>query len=393
MRGKWLWLFVIFGLPLLLTALIPISSRGRSAASLPEFMPIADRTGSVADCATVPYSTDDVVQPPELSEELPHFVIPPHLEGATLVDLGLYIVGITEIDPVSNTFSVEGFMDLIWCDPRHIFDAEVLGWDEQVYLEEVALEELGFIWWPDITFPNEKGSRDRENAQVIIYEDGTVEYQERFAVTLEANYDLRQFPFDRQTLPIEIESLAWSEEFLEFHIAEGKVGFSEEFEIPEWNTESVTTHIESVQEIRDTEPFSEFMMEIEVTRNPGFYIWKVFLPLMLIVMLSWSVFWTLEEPLPDSLAISFTGILTVVAYQFVLGDSLPRIPYITFMDAVLMFSFVLMAATIGENILVHILKLEDRVEAAQRIEVISRYAFPAIYVTALVIMVITFGII
>ncbi len=52
-----------------------------------------------------------------------------------------------------------------------------------------------------------------------------------------------------------------------------------------------------------------------------------------------------------------------------------------------------MAATIGENILVHILKLENRVEAAYNIERFSRYAFPIIYVGVLVTMVFAFNVI
>ncbi|MEO0563652.1 MAG: hypothetical protein AAF125_16220 [Chloroflexota bacterium] len=267
-----------------------------------------------------------------------------------------------------------------------------MGWDEKVYLEEVAVEELGFIWWPDITFPNEEQARIRENAALILYENGTAEYEERFGVTLEADYDLRQFPFDQQTLRIEIESLAWSEAYLQFHADDAKIGFREDFAIPEWEVIDVRTHLEDVQEIRDGEPFSEFVMEIDVRRQPGFYIWKVFVPLTLIVMLSWSVFWTLEETLTSSLTISFTGILTVVAYQFVLGDALPRISYITFLDAVLLFAFALMAATIAENIIVHDLKDRNR-NAAKTIERVSRVAFPLTYIVVIVALLFIYGIV
>jgi len=388
---RWVWIWGLFGVPLVLAALLAPGGGARNHA-VPTYAPVAQVADSAAACGNVEYSEDDIVTPPALSEELPHFVIPPHTDGATLVDLGLYIVGITDIDPATNTFTLEGFLDLVWCDPRHQFDADELGWDEQVYLEEVAVDELGFIWWPDVTFPNEKGARERENEALIIYEDGTVEYEERFAATLEANYDLTRFPFDAQRLLIEIESLAWSEEYLTFHIEDSKVGFSEDFELPEWDITGVSTQVEAVQEIRDDAPFSEFLMTVDVERRPGFYLWKVFLPLVLIVMLSWSVFWTLDEPLPDSLAISFTGVLTVVAYQFVLGDSLPRIPYLTFMDAVLSFSFILMVATIGENILVHMLLANGRRGAAARIEVASRVVFPLVYVVVLAVLVMRFGV-
>jgi len=46
-------------------------------------------------------------------------------------------------------------------------------------------------------------------------------------------------------------------------------------------------------------------------------------------MLSWSVFWMDKSLLGDRLSISFIGILTVVSYQILLGETLPRIAYFT----------------------------------------------------------------
>ncbi len=150
--------------------------------------------------------------------------------------------------------------------------------------------------------------------------------------------------------------------------------------------EDVHTHIESVKEIRDRAHFSEFVMSINVERKSSFYIWKIILPLISLVMISWSVFWMLGDNLGDRMSVSITGILTVVAYQFITADILPRVPYFTFMDGFLTLSFVLMALTVLENIVVNILFLKGKGVAAKRTDNTSRIAFPAVYFAGLFVL-------
>jgi hypothetical protein len=347
---------------------------------------------SATSCANVPYGTVETAAPHLNSEEIEHFVVPPNPSGPVLVDLGLFIEAITDIDPVTNTFRIEGFLDLVWCDPRESFNPEELGWHEKFFLEEDAHEELNTIWQPDITFPNESSPRETENLELVVYEDGTIEYEERFSVTLEAHYDLRHFPFDSQLLEVEIESLAWSEQYLIFHREEDTIGFRSDFELAEWHASSIETEVAEVREIRDRHPYSEFVMLIHVERLAGFYIWRLLLPMIVIVALSWSVFWMKDDDLSNRLLVSFTGILTVVAYQFSVSDSLPHISYMTFMDAVITFSFFMMALTIVENILVFIVYSNNRQDWAGRLEVACRYIFPSIYAAGLIFIAIRFGI-
>ena len=314
------------------------------------------------------------------------FVAPPNAAGATSVDIGLFVIEITEIDEKSNTFQLEAYLDLVWCDPRLAFDAETAGVDRQIFLEEDAALKTSRIWWPDITIANESGARTIENEIITIYPDGTVDYEERFSAKLEARYDLRQFPFDSQQLEIEIESFAWSSEYLIFHEESDKVGFSAEFQIPEWRTENVTAEIIEKQEIRDRTPFSEFILFVDVVRESSFYMWKIFIPLVLLVAMSWSVFWMIGDGLADRMSVSLTGILTVVAYQFIITESLPRVNYFTWMDSVLSLSFSMMAFTIVENVYVNVLYLQDKNSTANRVDHICRWLFPTTYFGIIIIL-------
>ena len=99
--------------------------------------------------------------------------------------------------------------------------------------------------------------------------------------------------------------------------------------------------------------FSNFYLEIEVIRNPGFYLWKVIFPILIVVIISFSVFWMVVDNLADRLFVSMTGLLTSVAYQFIISESLPRLSYITLMDIILSISYCLMAIMILLNVYIN----------------------------------------
>ena len=84
------------------------------------------------------------------------------------------------------------------------------------------------------------------------------------------------------------------------------------------------------------------------------------------------------------LNISFIGILTIVAYQFLIDGAMPRISYFTFTDALLLSSFVIMAATIFQSLFVFDLVKRGKQSTAHRVDTVSRWAFPAIYLLTII---------
>ena len=255
-----------------------------------------------------------------------------------------------------------------------------------MYLEADAAKELEQIWWPAITFANELSPRQVENQEIVITNDGTVEYREKFEVLLSTNFQMKRFPFDYQILIAEIESFAWNSNILQFHIEDDLVEFSHDFEIPEHNLISVRETLHTYKEPRDRYPFSELLVEIEVRRNPTYYITKIILPLTLIVCISWAVFWMDANELADRMAISFTGVLTSVAYQFVVADTLPKHIYNTFLDNFVTITFLLMVMTVVVNISVHQLCLTNRPNEALWIDRVCRVMFPAAFTTVSLVL-------
>jgi hypothetical protein len=87
-----------------------------------------------------------------------------------------------------------------------------------------------------------------------------------------------------------------------------------------------------------------------------------------------------RSSLGDRMDISFLGILTIVAYQIMFGDILPRISYTTLIHVFLFISFVTMAASVGVNLVVSRMDRRGDPERGDRIDRRCRVWFPLAYV-------------
>ena len=87
--------------------------------------------------------------------------------------------------------------------------------------------------------------------------------------------------FDRQVLELQIESFTWNRDQLQFVPDSTRTGFAEGLDLPEWAIVRVDPHVGEVKVMRSDVPYSRYVLEIEVQRKSGFYIWKVLLPLSL----------------------------------------------------------------------------------------------------------------
>lgn len=97
-------------------------------------------------------------------------------------------------------------------------------------------------------------------------------------------------------------------------------------------------------------PTATFALSIE--RRSMFYVWNIILPLFLIVSISWVVFWgNRGMSLAERVAISITCLLTVVAFDFLTGDSLPKLAFTTRLDAFYNWSYLFVAFTVVESVI------------------------------------------
>ncbi len=315
--------------------------------------------------------------------------LPPVTDGPTPVEIGFFVTELRDIDAVQGSFHYRGSVHVMWCDPRRAFDPAEAGVDERVVSGPAADAEFERHWNPRGFPVNRIGGFEITDRVVRVRHDGAVRQDLNISVDLSTSLDLRRFPFDEQTLALDVESTTWDRDRLRFIPNADLTGFSADFELPEWRILGVESRVEEVPVLRSNVPFVRNVIEIRIARESGFYLWKGLLPLFIIVMLSWSVFWMTDEPFAGRSRISATGVLTIVAYQFVLAEGLPRVAYLTLLDKVMIASFGLLAVTVLESLIVS--RQPFGSEAAIRIDRTARWLFPLAYAGVIVIVFWTSG--
>jgi hypothetical protein len=388
MSRSWaVWVVAILVVSMGASALAGEMSRERKAPGEPA--PVKGRVEArkAAKAAAAALEGEGAVEPAAI-DGAPVFVTPP--SQPTKVQIGVYLVALTKVDPPSEsfpTFKAEIFLDLKWHDSRLVFDAKEAGTDREVFLEHEAELELERIWWPDVEFDNAQGERHVEARELVILPDGTVEYSERFNCDFVSHPDLRKFPFDSQHFDIRIESFAWDERFLQFVPYDAKIGFNSEHQASlEWEVEKVSAIVDSKKEVRSESAFSAFTLRIDVHRISGYYVWKIVLPLFLIVVFTWSTFWMPGEPASGRMQRAFLALLTVVAFNQVVSRNLPRISYITFMDSAVFLAFAFVGLTVMTIMYGQVKEHKGDKEAGLRLDRHARWVFPLTFSLAATVM-------
>jgi hypothetical protein len=302
------------------------------------------------------------------------------------VRVGLYVVDISNINETSSTFAVE--LDVVggWKDTRLAFDGE----EAHMYIGQRATAFRENIWLPQVSAVNVLGEMVLKSLTFKVEPDGSVVLRGRIAGVLRAPLDYHDFPFDRQVLAVELESFAWDASEVVI-IPDAKYdGFDPDFHMPEWEIVDVRASERKHKREGDGLEFSRMRFEIEVRRMSGYYVWKVLLPLVIVVLISWIVFYMPNEALGRRAAVSSTGVLTVIAYQFVVSGSLPRVPYLTQMDRMTLLSVATIGATMLVNMLVDRAK-RTSAERALKIDRASRGLFPLVYFSMLALFFFSVG--
>jgi len=312
---------------------------------------------------------DDCEVPPELT------LTSPDPEGVpTEMTVGAYLVDLYKIDDAEQTFSGDLFFVMAWRDER------LLNVDDQSLAGcRVPVQS---VWAPRVVVINERQvSRSFEDL-VYIGPDGVLEYQQRFQGVFTNRLDLRDFPLDRQMLAIRIVLGRVGAEEISF-VQDERTGAASEFSIADWTVEAGSVVYEPFRLTTSDRDLPQVTYRVEVRRNRAYYAQKVFLPLILIVCMSWAVFWIDPKLVPPQVGISTSAVLTLIAFLFSLAYTLPRLSYLTRADRFVMGATVLVFFAFGEALLSTGLAGRGREGKALRIDRVSRIVFPTVFVAIL----------
>jgi hypothetical protein len=314
----------------------------------------------------------------------------PQTDRPVLVRVGLHLFDIVAVDDGQKTVEFEGILTATWQDDRLRFDPVSEGVREKIYQGDYQFSEISPGWWPQLVLRNESGLYERQGVILRVRTDGQVRYQEEFQAIAEVQMELQRIPFDRQVFELVFEVLGFDAAEVLLEPDADRTSIRSHNDVNQWEFGGVETRAiadSATMQSGRTAGISAVAFRFPAERNPRFLLRNIVLPLLILVGLSWSVFWMDSEQLSDRMGISFLGILTVVAFQIVVSDMLPRIPYFTILSSFLLISYLMLVASVVVNLTVGWLDRKGRAERADRLDRACRWAFPLAFVAANTLMV------
>jgi hypothetical protein len=308
------------------------------------------------------------------------------------VKVGVRLQQITDVDQKAENYGAVVSIRMEWDDPRLAFSPDSCNCRFKLFTQKDFDKFIALTGgnWPEFTLFNQQNNRWTQNRLVVVEPDGHAIYFERFTTTFQApDFDFRQFPFDTQQFFIRVDSL-FGEDFVlfsdlaEFTEVGDQLG-EEEFYVIGSDTQ-VTSETATTGNVT-----SRYSFGFVAKRHLAFYILRIFVPLGLILVVSWFTFFLRDYT--KRIEATSANLLVFVAFNFTIGGELPRLGYLTFMDAILVAAFAFSVFVVVFNVFLKWLELTDRGDRAARIDRFMIWLYPLGYVVAFSSMVLLFFVI
>jgi len=300
------------------------------------------------------------------------------------VRVGSKLIQITDIDQLNEKFNAVAELRMEWEDPRLAFNPEDCQCEFKTYTGNSfrKFTDENEILSPAFTIFNQQGNRWEQNQNAVVFPDGRAIYQEHYTTDLQAPlFDFTRFPFDTQLLYIQVYSLP-NEDYFIYTDPEELSEIGDLLGEEEWYI------VDSWTEVTHEDGSSTHWLYFNMRRYLNFYIYRIMLPLVLVVIVSWFTFFLRD--FGRRVEVSSATLLTFVAFNFTVADNLPRIGYLTFMDALLIGAFVVSVIVVVYNVILKRLEADDRAELAHRIDKPMIWLYPILFMLGAFIAVAIF---
>ncbi|XP_005376231.1 PREDICTED: glycine receptor subunit alpha-1 isoform X1 [Chinchilla lanigera] len=257
--------------------------------------------------------------------------IRPNFKGPPVnVSCNIFINSFGSIAETTMDYRVNIFLRQQWNDPRLAYNEYP---DDSLDLDPSMLDS---IWKPDLFFANEKGAHFHEittdNKLLRISRNGNVLYSIRITLTLACPMDLKNFPMDVQTCIMQLESFGYTMNDLIFEWQEqGAVQVADGLTLPQFILKE-EKDLRYCTKHYNTGKFTCIEARFHLERQMGYYLIQMYIPSLLIVILSWISFWINMDAAPARVGLGITTVLTMTTQSSGSRASLPKVSYVKAID-------------------------------------------------------------
>lgn len=302
---------------------------------------------------------------------------PPELP--TKIHMGVFLVKMISIEPASSEnpkMQAQFKIRLQWID-RRVLALMPDKNKENAFQDDEATTRLTKMFNPRIEIVDGESKIDHQHLRV--FPNGAIVLSQVVTVTVPANMQLLHFPFDSQIFQFQFASTYWEAEQVDLFLKTVESGLGEGAAPTSWHFDYSSYHVAKSSVRAHSESFYSFTFLVHAQRDPWYFIWRLLLPLVVIVILSWNVFWMYEDS-ASALGNCFVFLLTVVAFHQIANEMLPMIPFFTFMDSIVFVSYGFIIIPTFQVMVTTKLENLGRPEDAESIRRYCRWLVPVAFV-------------
>ena len=169
-----------------------------------------------------------------------------------------------------------------------------------------------------------------------------VEYFASGNYVFNTDFKYQNFPFDRQKIKFQLVNFFdLSSGVLEdsrrtyFKLKE----FKEKNSITGWDIINAKVYHDTYRDPVVIDSSDVLTVELLLERQHGYYVYKVILPIIIILMVCWSSTYLAPRELESKLTITIVCLLSLIAYNFIIDKEIPKLEYLTTIDWIVLLSY------------------------------------------------------
>jgi hypothetical protein len=253
--------------------------------------------------------------------------------GPAKVTIGIYVNDITSVDLPRHTFAGDIYVWFRWSDPA--FDPTVDPALDPVH----SFELMNAVNLDDLKTDALYDAPLKQNETRQLYQLARVQG------TFSAKFDVARYPFDVQTLRIEIEDADKGSDELVYVV--DTVAINPELTLPGYAFGKATLEVRDKPygtafgdlEESTVGGYSRATLELPIARPPVSGALKKLLPVVLIMLCAVSALLLAARHVDAQIGLTITALLALVALQFNMAGDLPEVGYLLMLDQIYIASY------------------------------------------------------
>jgi hypothetical protein len=243
----------------------------------------------------------------------------------TVVGVAVYFQDVAQLSDIDQTLDIDATILLRWRDPR-LADASRASGSAECPVPN------GKLWIPALEPENMRARQLFYPDRFLVNERGVVTLSRRIWAKVAYPLDFREFPFDSHSWQVTLWPVVSKSDEVVFHPLETFAGISDRLTIQGWQVGAPRLKATIASRKPKAGTYARLDISLDLERRWSYYAWKLGLPLTLIVLMAYGVYFIPASAVPQQVGLGMTAMLTLIAYMLTLGNSLPRISYLTRAD-------------------------------------------------------------